>query len=788
MESKPQDNNGANMWPKGFGVKLETITPFLGKYRPFVGRCCQTCTPKSWESLFHKNIAALGFHNVILVTEENTRYRGWLVRRLCYFLCAMDWKITPIPDAWEKVLGSKWIQEILSGRTPGGAGEGPKPSTLRRDVQHMLGQFQASVYPSMLRIFNWLLLKFLNCIFLNVQLHQGQLAMVRQAAQSKDTPLIFLSTHKSCLDGLLLPFLLLSQGLGILRVAWEPQSYSPAFRALLRHLGGLFMPPEAHLFLDSSKGMLSRAVIYAAVEHLLASKQPLLIFLEDCPGAVGPRLSSHGQAWLGLVLQAFREGAIPDAALVPVGIGYDLAPDVQHTGPRASSSPLGLWWGALAIFRSLRGRRGCVRIDFAQPFSLQEYSVNTWSRGKSRGQSLEQLLLQTVLGHWSVLPDCEKQQEWTPVSGSLMALEEEDQLLVSRLSRHVLSASIACSAVMATAVMASLLLHRHREGVFLSRLLENFSWLTEETLLRGFDVGFSGQLQDLVMHGLCLLHNSLSLWLLPQGDVLVLPRAGPTLAQLAYHSAALLPVFLCEAVGACAVRALLAGRVPPEGPWELQGVELLSQRELHRQTLLLLHLLPQDLLLLQPCQSSYFYCQEVLDRLIQCGLLVAEEAPGTRLTCDTGNWRFGEKMLWRSMEDFSDSDSDYEDSTDSRCFKLSQQLRCPDFFLFLCRLLSPLLTIFARAAAFLHHGKLPDTESGYTQQLHQFLLKKAQEDGSFESTDLSQAHSAVMTFKDLGVLKEQPGSTGSTLNLSPTFTIQENQEKLENFIRQFICG
>lgn len=39
--------------------------------------------------------------------------------------------------------------------------------------------------------------------------------------------------------------------------------------------------------------------------------------------------------------------------------------------------------------------------------------------------------------------------------------------------------------------------------------------------------------------------------------------------------------------------------MPPEGPWELQGVELLSQNELYRQILLLLHLLPQDLLLLQ---------------------------------------------------------------------------------------------------------------------------------------------------------------------------------------------
>lgn len=41
------------------------------------------------------------------------------------------------------------------------------------------------------------------------------------------------------------------------------------------------------------------------------------------------------------------------------------------------------------------------------------------------------------------------------------------------------------------------------------------------------------------------------------------------------------------------------GRVLPEGPWELQGIELLSQNQLYHQILLLLHLLPQDLLLLQ---------------------------------------------------------------------------------------------------------------------------------------------------------------------------------------------
>lgn len=39
-----------SLWSSGFGMKMEAITPFLGKYRPFMGRCCQTCTPKSWVS------------------------------------------------------------------------------------------------------------------------------------------------------------------------------------------------------------------------------------------------------------------------------------------------------------------------------------------------------------------------------------------------------------------------------------------------------------------------------------------------------------------------------------------------------------------------------------------------------------------------------------------------------------------------------------------------------------------------------------------------------------------
>uniref|UniRef100_K7FPX4 Glycerol-3-phosphate acyltransferase 2, mitochondrial n=1 Tax=Pelodiscus sinensis TaxID=13735 RepID=K7FPX4_PELSI len=171
-------------WSLGFGVKLEIVTPFLGKYRPFVGRCCQTCTPKSWHSSFHRHLPALGFHSAIQVTEENTMYRGWLVRRLCYFLAILDWKVhsdTPT-DLRERIFCSERVQDVLSRRARGDGSvrslvTGKAPATL------LLLQ-RPPVRPLPLWLCSWALLRLLNRMFLNLLLHGGQLQMVRRAAQT----------------------------------------------------------------------------------------------------------------------------------------------------------------------------------------------------------------------------------------------------------------------------------------------------------------------------------------------------------------------------------------------------------------------------------------------------------------------------------------------------------------------------------------------------------------------------------------------------------------------------
>lgn len=89
------------------------------------------------------------------------------------------------------------------------------------------------------------------------------------------------------------------------------------------------------------------------------------------------------------------------------------------------------------------------------------------------------------------------------------------------------------------------------QGVFLSQLMLDFSWLLEETLLRQHDVGFSGQLRALVQHSLVLLRAHLTLYRpSPIGDILVVPKASAeALRELGHYSAAILPVFTSEVVG-----------------------------------------------------------------------------------------------------------------------------------------------------------------------------------------------------------------------------------------------
>ncbi|NWI49959.1 GPAT2 acyltransferase, partial [Calyptomena viridis] len=212
------------------------------------------------------------------------------------------------------------VQDVATGH----GSEGDEGSQrCWKEICQILGQIQAPLSPLLLRLCHWMLPKLLSHLFLSVQLHQGQLEMVLQAARTPNMPLVFMCTRQSQLDGLLLSFLLLSQGIGVPRVTvgtWM----SPRLQSLLQSLGGIFLPSGmAQTWSDRDEG-LPGAVLDAYVQEVLRRHQPLVIFLEEPPGSL--RLSDPARHWLLRVLRALRDGAVPDVLVVPVGIAYDVAP------------------------------------------------------------------------------------------------------------------------------------------------------------------------------------------------------------------------------------------------------------------------------------------------------------------------------------------------------------------------------------------------------------------------------------------------------------------------------
>ncbi|XP_054030896.1 glycerol-3-phosphate acyltransferase 2, mitochondrial [Dryobates pubescens] len=754
-------------WLCDWGQRLEIFLPFLGTSRPLLRRCCQTCTPRSWDGFYQQRFSSLSFRDAIWVTEEDTRFRGWLVRRACALLAVWGWKLpadTP-GDLPARICSSKRLQDVSSSCSPSSRGDSKSSQRWKEKVLQVLAEIQAPLSLLLLRLCHWALLKLLKRLFLNVQLHRGQLEMVLRASRTPALPLVFLSTHKSQLDGLLLSFILFSQGLGVPRVAVGGQPCSPPLRALLRHLGGIFLPAR----MEQDEELLE-AVLTTYVEEVLRSCQPLLIFLEEPP--TSPQLSAAARRWLAPVYRAVRGGAVPDALLVPVGIAYDTVPGgAQQQG----AQPLGLGACLWAACRALCRRRGCARVDFAQPFSLQEFAAKTLTRGSSAGRPPAKLLLPSILGLCPSQLEAKRAEIWGPGSPTASSLEEEEEMVVTELGLHSLSDGIGCSAVMAVGITSALLLHRHREVILLSRLMLDFAWLLEELLLRQQDVGFSGQLRALVQHSLSLLRAHLTCYHLASlGDVLVVPKASAEARrELSCHSAALLPALAREALGACAIRALLLEMLPflgaPAGP---SGV-VLSEEELCHKILQLLQLLPPNLLGLQPCQPLDCQSQDIVDKLLLCGLLEVQEVESRPWVCDLASQR---ARPWAGLED-----SDSEEEVPKRCYKLQEPPGSPGFLFFLCRLLSPVLRTYGRAAAFLEQPCWPQPEESCVEALLQFL---AQED-SVGELDWSLALSSLQTFKALGVLEEMQTPAGVLLQPSHLLRSGTNQGKLEAFIQQF---
>ncbi|KAL6113945.1 uncharacterized protein ACO6RY_04829 [Pungitius sinensis] len=781
-----QPNRPALSWESKIGKKLKLATPCLGNFRPVVGQCCCLCTPDSLRKT-PRPTSPLGFKNLLSIKETQTRYRGWLVRRVCCVLFVSGCKIytSPVSNRLDRVCQSKRVKEALTAEH--NAQEGRDGQEQLSHLSPLPSIVNTCISPGFLRFLSWVMLKMFSSVFGSIQVNLDHLPALHRASQ-EECPLVYVYVRQSAADCALIPLVLFCHNLRVPYTVCPLHIKSSFIRSILQKVGVVLLPSSALTEQDAERDRLYPLVMTSLVRELLDESQAISVGVSAESG--------RGGRWLAHVTQLIKEGSVPDVSLVPVGISYDRIPQI-NTQVGLGSLFRWLW--------SLPWRRpnGSVRVHLAQPFSLKEMCDS----GRCRVDEwlpLQDLLLPVILNNRAACVFGRRRMSWL-LPPSRYATERGEQTHRERdlsiaIILHLIYSATFCTAVMSTSLVSSLLLFRHHKGVSASALSRDMAWLTKELLFRNKDVGFGGSLEEVVRCSLSLLAPHLVIAAAPSGsDPVIVPR--PTLAatlHLSLHAQIVTHTFVSEAVGACAVSAMLcelvdsgvSSRVRSGGvdgeqvSGDMEFDVVLCQSELMERALQLCHLLPPGFM--PPCQSSLNFALEAVDSLVRFGILIMEEIPREVPICDY--WKKEGAVTWTTSDDPYCSDSDCEaEEQDSHCYKISQPSQFPELLFFLCSMLAGHLRTlcWATSGLDLMHTPLPEAE--FVAVMHSHLCDTASRAKQhYESCLEEAAHIAVRSLIDLGVLLEERQSGGVSLCVAPLFQSSENRQKLQRFISQFL--
>uniref|UniRef100_A0A665T5A8 Glycerol-3-phosphate acyltransferase 2, mitochondrial n=1 Tax=Echeneis naucrates TaxID=173247 RepID=A0A665T5A8_ECHNA len=635
-------------WELKIKRKLTTVPPCLGKFRPVVGQCCHQCTPDSLVSKKLGRNSSLGFHNLLNVNETQTRYRGWLVRRVCCVLFASGCKV------YASHVGNRLERVCQSNRYP--VSNRPHCAFLPCHLPLILSVTCCSTVPEFVC---WMMLKMFATMFCNIQVNLNHLLDLHRGSQ-----LVYVYVRQSSMECALIPLLLFCHNLRVPYTLCPLQVNSSFLRSILQKVGVVLLPPSASTTQEAEMDHLYSPVMTSLIRELLHEGQAMSVGVSAQSG--------QGGEWLACIRQLIKEGSVPDVSLVPVGISYD--------------SLLNVCACVHVFYVSLRPG-GSVRIHLAQPFSLKEMCesgrcrVDVWL-------PLQDLLLPVILNKRTESVFGQRRMSW--LLPSHYASEQEapthpERDLSIAIILHLIFSATSCMAVMSTSLVSSLLLYKQRKGMSASALCRDVAWLTEELLFRNKDMGFGGGLVELVHYSLNLLAPHLIIAAVPSRKdpfIVVRPSLAATL-HLALQARSVTHAFISEAVGACAVSSMLCEVAISGVKSDLEFDVVLCQSELTERALQLCHLLPPGYM--PPCQSSYSFALDAVDSLVRCGILIMEEIPRDVPICDF--WKRECTLSWTTTDDPYHSDSDCEEQ-ELRSYKISQPSHCPEMLFFLCSVLA----------------------------------------------------------------------------------------------------
>ncbi|HLK11135.1 MAG TPA: glycerol-3-phosphate 1-O-acyltransferase [Candidatus Binatia bacterium] len=192
---------------------------------------------------------------------------------------------------------------------------------------------------------------------------RAQLARIYSLAQRH--PVVFLPSHKSNLDHLVLQYALHENG-------HPPNHTAGGINMNFFPVGALVRRSGVFFIRRSFKGdPLYKLVLRHYVDFLVEKRFPLEWYIEGGRSRSGKLLPPRF-GLLAMVVDAYRRGKAEDVHLIPVAIAYDQIQDVGDYAAEqrgAAKQRESLRW-FLRVVRGLGRRHGGIHIRFGEPLSL----------------------------------------------------------------------------------------------------------------------------------------------------------------------------------------------------------------------------------------------------------------------------------------------------------------------------------------------------------------------------------------------------------------------------------
>ncbi|KAH9634882.1 hypothetical protein HF086_017181, partial [Spodoptera exigua] len=668
--------------------------------------------------------------NILDIGRQNFANGGVVSRYLCDLaqccnLCAYDYKdIVPNvvkDESVEQAIEEATQEELAKAKDNGQSGA--QYATIRKRVEaralKVVQDISSAMSNNVLKFVAWVCHKAVRRV-------AGGGCGTRVAgverlrrANAAGLPLVFVPLHRSHFDYILMTFTLYLTGLRPPLVAAGDNMRIPFFG---------FSHIVLHFYFR------------AYILNSLSAGNNLEFFIEGGRTRTGkPQTPKAGI--LSVIMDAYLDGTIDDALLVPATLNYDKLVDGNFVREQLGMpKQMETFWSALrGIWRTLNTNHGSIRVDFNQPISLKEL-VTSFQKYQHYKAPIETCLTPP---NNNLAVNLDRQILYNHSHSSLYGADvsTDHKMMVEAIGRHLVYDAAQATALMCTNVVAYVLLTEARRGAPAARLAAAHAARRAALANDSRDLAYAADSPTALKHALEMLGRGL---VRRDGDMI---RPGTSIAaqlELAYYANTVVAHYAAPAIVVSA---------------SLQLCEVLSH----------------EFIICAPCQRIQDRILDVIDSLESQQLIIKDKST---VVLEEQQWS---RRMARRLE--GDDEDDRPDPTERVTYTVSNK---PEAIAERRRLLltiRPLLEAYSVTCRHLQAGTMKDVVKNSLDSLTEDFTQNKMLFGEAVSTDAIR--NCLRLLRQWGVIHVYTEGKARAVRLAEPYTSAPALEDVCHNIHKF---